>query len=75
VEAARRRGLGRALVDAVAAWARESRARRLRLDVTLGESAAPAAAFYLRLGFEETGEVERPESNRPLAALVMSRPL
>jgi GNAT superfamily N-acetyltransferase len=72
---ARRRGLGRALVEQVADWARESGARGLLLDVTVCEEAEPAVAFYRRLGFENTRKLEHPESNRPLTALVMSRPL
>jgi ribosomal protein S18 acetylase RimI-like enzyme len=70
---ARRGGLGRALVDAIADWARESGARSLRLSVTDCDEAKPALAFYRDLGFEETGEIEHPESNRPLTAIVMSR--
>lgn len=51
---ARGRGLGRALVEEVAAWARARGAVCLRLGVT--EDAPEAARFYERLGFMRTGE-------------------
>ena len=44
-----RRGLGRALLDAVEAWARERQARRLWLQVNRGNEAAIRA--YDRYGF------------------------
>jgi len=50
-EAARRRGLGRALVERV-----KAEARRLgcdRLEVTSSVHGEDAHAFYARLGFEE----------------------
>jgi len=73
--AARRRGLGRELAAAVAAWAREHGASELRLAVTDSELAHPAAALYRALGFVATGESEELESNPSLRALVMSRPV
>jgi len=58
VDPARRgEGLGRALVEAVAAWARERGATRLRLGVTTTNTAA--AALYRSCGFLPTGEQER----------------
>jgi len=73
--AARRRGLGRELAAAVAAWAREHGASELRLAVTDSELAHPTAALYRALGFVATGESEELASNPSLRALVMSRPL
>lgn len=72
---ARRRGLGRALVEAVAGWARASGAASLCLDLTACEEVAPAAALYRQLDFEESGELKHPQSNRPLTARVMARGL
>jgi len=71
----RRQGLARELLEAVAAWARDAGADRLRLAVTECEASRPAAALYLALGFVETGEREQLESNPSLTAGVMSRPL
>jgi ribosomal protein S18 acetylase RimI-like enzyme len=49
----RRSGVGKDLVDAIAAWARSRAARTLRLMVT---SHNPAAIdFYTRIGFTMTG--------------------
>lgn len=53
---ARRCGAGRALLDALAAWARAGGATRLELSVT--DRAPGAEAFYRRAGFAPTG-VER----------------
>ena len=50
---ARRRGVGRGLVDAVAAWALERRSPVLRLGVTQSEEGA--VAFYRAQGFRDTG--------------------
>ena len=72
---ARRRGLGRKLVDAVAAWARDCKAHRLRLAVTDCDASRPAAALYRELGFVETGEHEELASDPSLIALVMLRSL
>lgn len=52
--AARRQGLGRALVEAVVAWARARGATQVDLHVT--ESNGAALALYRRCGFELTGE-------------------
>jgi GNAT superfamily N-acetyltransferase len=50
----RRHGLGRALADAVIAWARERKLRELALWVTEGNEAA--TALYAARGFTATGE-------------------
>ncbi|MGK5739127.1 N-acetyltransferase family protein [Micromonospora sp. URMC 103] len=52
---ARGRGVGDALVDAVARWAREAGADRLRLAVAAGNEAA--VRLYERQGFVTTGEL------------------
>ncbi len=52
--AARGRGVGDALIGAVAAWARAAGHARVLLDV--GDHNAPAIALYARNGFEPTGE-------------------
>ena len=51
---ARRQGIGAALVDAVAHWARTRVLKRLFLDVV--ETNTPAIALYARKGFVPTGE-------------------
>jgi ribosomal protein S18 acetylase RimI-like enzyme len=50
---ARHGGVGSALIEAVAAWAREEGFKRLVLDVAEGN--APAMALYTRAGFSATG--------------------
>ena len=70
---ARGAGLGRALVEAVADWARESGADSLRLAVTDCEASAPAAALYRKLGFADTGERQALEWNPSLNARVLGR--
>ena len=50
----RRQGVGGALVDAVAEWARSRGATRLLLDVA--DANAPAVSLYARKGFEPTGK-------------------
>lgn len=67
--AARRRGVGRALVDAVAAWARSARARCLVLRVTEGNTAA--ARLYEQAGFSPTPErsLLRPDASRYVRTL------
>ena len=72
---ARRRGLGRELVNAVVAWARDCGARRLELSVTDSEPSRPAAALYRGLGFVETGKQEQLASDSSLVAVAMSRSL
>jgi GNAT superfamily N-acetyltransferase len=51
---ARRQGIGAALVEAVAHWARTRGLKRLFLDVV--ERNTPAIALYARKGFIATGE-------------------
>jgi [ribosomal protein S18]-alanine N-acetyltransferase len=51
-----RRGAGRALVDAVLAWAAERGAERVRTSVTEGNAAA--TRLYAAAGFADTGERE-----------------
>jgi ribosomal protein S18 acetylase RimI-like enzyme len=53
---ARGSGAGRALVDAVVAWAAERGAQRLLTSVTEGNAAA--AALYSAAGFADTGRRE-----------------
>jgi GNAT superfamily N-acetyltransferase len=53
---ARGTGAGRALVEAVIAWATERGARRLTTSVT--EGTAGAAALYAAAGFADTGRRE-----------------
>lgn len=72
---ARRGGLGRALVEAVAGWARESAADCLRLAVTDCEASRPAAALYRKLDFADTGEREPLEWNPSLITRILSRPI
>lgn len=50
---ARGRGVGDALLTAVAQWARERGARELRLDVAVGNTSA--IALYVRHGFVDLG--------------------
>jgi len=52
---ARRQGIGSALIDAVALWAKTQGFNRLLLDV--GETNLPAIALYTRKGFAPNGEV------------------
>ena len=53
---ARGTGAGRALVEAVIAWATERGARRLTTSVTEGNAAG--AALYAAAGFADTGRRE-----------------
>jgi GNAT superfamily N-acetyltransferase len=71
--AARRLGVGVALIEAVSAWARACGAARLTLWVTSGND--PAVALYRRCGFRPTG-VTRPLAHTPsLAECEMIRDL
>lgn len=56
----RRKGIGRALLDAVIAWAKEQGAQRLELGVSEGNT--PAIHLYEQLGFVETS---RPTPSAP----------
>jgi ribosomal protein S18 acetylase RimI-like enzyme len=61
----RGRGAGRALLDAVVAWARDrDRGRPIRLSVTDGNDAA--RRLYERYGFADTGVTEPLRSNSTL---------
>lgn len=60
--AARRKNVGRMLVETTCDWAREKNARAIYLMVTSNNEAA--SAFYKRLGFKETGHSE-PYPNDP----------
>jgi GNAT superfamily N-acetyltransferase len=61
--AARGRGVGVALVDAVVAWARERRATALGLWVTSTNNSA--IALYTKCGFRRTGQT-KPLAHSPL---------
>jgi GNAT superfamily N-acetyltransferase len=70
---ARGRGVGEALVDAVAAWATAKDAVSLHLWVT--ETNKPALRLYERCGFTTTPERQPLPSNPALGELGMTRPL
>lgn len=70
---ARRSGIAQQLVEAVAAWARDSGAGQLRLSVTDCEESRPAAALYHKIGFADTGEREPLDWKPSLIARVLSR--
>jgi len=69
----RRRGVGRALVDAVLAWARERGLRDVVLWVAEGNAAA--TALYERAGFTRTGRRDHLASNPSLSTCELGRPL
>lgn len=71
--AARGRGVGEALVDAAAGWARDRGHPALFLWVT--ESNEPARRLYERCGFTATGERQQLPSNPALTELRMRLPL
>ena len=73
--AARGRGIGRQLVEAISEWARTAGARSLRLAVTDCTEAQPAVRLYRGLGFEPTGDAEPLGWNPELSALFMQREL
>ena len=70
---ARHQGCGRALSDAVIAWAHERRFTDLALWVTEGNKTA--LALYERQGFALTGRRGPHPHNRSLAILHMERSL
>ena len=71
--AQRRRGVGAALVESVAAWAGARGAARLFLWVT--SSNEPALALYKRCGFRPTGETKPVAHTPTLPKLRMVRDL
>jgi ribosomal protein S18 acetylase RimI-like enzyme len=70
---ARGAGLGRALLDAVVAWAKDRGCGRLVLTVT--ETNAAARAFYGACGFVETGDRAPLREGSALEVLTMIRKL
>ena len=68
---ARGAGVGRALVEAVAAWARDRGCDRLVLSVT--ETNEGAHRFYETCGFVDTGERHPLRAGAGLQSLVLSR--
>lgn len=73
VPAARGRGLGELLIDAIVDWGRHRGAVRMEFAVT--ESNTVAIRLYRRLGFEPTGRRRRLESNPDLTGMFMTRAL
>jgi GNAT superfamily N-acetyltransferase len=70
---ARGAGVGRALLEAVAGWARDRGCERLVLRVT--ETNERARHFYASCGFAETGAREPLREGSEQDVLVLSRPL
>ena len=66
-------GIGRRLVEEVAAWARNRGATNLLLLVT--STNEPAKRFYERLGFLRTGRTEPHPNDPALVEYEMARPL
>ena len=71
--AARGRGVGEALIDAVVAWAKDKGAASVHLWVA--ESNPPALRLYERCGFTVTPERQQLPSNPALSEVAMLRPL
>jgi len=71
--ARRRRGIGRALTEAVASWAKEKKATTLEAQVT--ENNGPAIEFYQKLVFTDIGRREPLLSNPTLQIHFLARPL
>jgi ribosomal protein S18 acetylase RimI-like enzyme len=69
----RQRGVGRMLVDSVAAWASSRGTTTLQLFVT--STNASAIIFYERLGFSRTGRTEPYPNDPALVEYEMARPL
>ncbi len=67
----RRTGIGRTLIDAIAAWARGRESQMLRLDVTSSNHAA--IEFYRRNGFSMTGKTEPYPNDPTLVEYEMAR--
>jgi putative acetyltransferase len=72
-EAARGRGIGRALVDHLVAVARERGYRRVSLETGSGPAFAPARRLYASAGFEPCGAFGdyRPSPNSAYMALAL----
>ena len=70
---ARGRGVGEAIIDAVAEWARQKDASTVHLWVT--ETNKHARLLYERCGFTATAERQPLPSNPALGELGMTRPL
>jgi GNAT superfamily N-acetyltransferase len=69
---ARRQGVARALVEAVADWARAHQAHTLELIVTQAPPPNPPALLYQTLGFTLTGETKPVDFDRSLTGVVMT---
>jgi ribosomal protein S18 acetylase RimI-like enzyme len=69
----RRNGVGKALLDAVIAWARSKHARAIHLSVAL--NAATATRLYLRAGFIAIGKPHLLREGSSLRAQSMYLPL
>jgi GNAT superfamily N-acetyltransferase len=69
---ARGYGVGAALIEAVAGWARAERLGRVHLWVS--ETNDPARRLYERCGFTATGERQPLPSHPELTELAMARP-
>ena len=67
----RRRGVGRALVEPIGAWARDLGVGRIVLRVTEGNAAA--VALYEGCGFADTGEREPLRNGSGATTMVMQR--
>jgi [ribosomal protein S18]-alanine N-acetyltransferase len=72
---ARRAGIGRVLLEAVAGGARDWGASRLRLAVIDCDASRPAAALCRKCGFVETGERESLQWNASLISRILWRSL
>ena len=70
---ARGAGVGRALLDAVADWARSCGCDRLVLSVT--ESNHTARRFYASGGFVDTGERRALREGSDIKTLILTKPL
>jgi len=70
---ARRAGVGRALIEAAAEWARSWGGRRIVLWVTAAN--AGATRFYERIGFRLLNEGADAESGRAFGAFAMELPI
>jgi putative acetyltransferase len=75
-EAARGRGIGRAMVDHLVAVARERGYRRVSLETGAGPAFAPARGLYARAGFTPCGAFApyRPSPNSAYMTLCLERP-